>query len=413
MPAKRKAAELSVPDITENPAERKRLLNVLAQRRYRQRKSRHLQSLEAQAQKKNGPHEHTDKDDNTSSVPSFDVENEELLLDFGMTQILETGLSHDAPPSTAARAPNSEDAEEIDGGPNLDIINPDILSDLGMSANAQPAFPPELPFSNEHLLQTHCRSQAPSIPEIPPSGGLGLPRPFPFAAWSESGPSLPSTIAWVASSDQSKDRSTTSTSTADPISLASSLQMSESSTFTFPDDHVLQVPSLTLLNAAAAVAHRLNIIDKLWDMSAVSPFYAAPAPPQGKEAVGPTTDPSTLPLHLHPTPTQHLVRHHPLLDLLPWSGARDKLIQVFSLPVEMRPKTAQDPIGLTRLVYDMEDPGGEGIRVTGQNPFEAKGWEIGQLMFERWWWAFDAGVVDRSNHARRNRGENVLRLEME
>lgn len=35
MATKRKPEELAVPDITEDPAERKRVLNVLAQRRYR------------------------------------------------------------------------------------------------------------------------------------------------------------------------------------------------------------------------------------------------------------------------------------------------------------------------------------------------------------------------------------------
>lgn len=142
-----------------------------------QRKSRHLQLLETQAQKKNDTHGHTDKDDNTSSVPSFDVESEDPLFGFGMIPMLAAGLSHDTPSSTADRAPNSENAEAgRPGGPSLDTINRDILSRLGMSANAQPAFPPELPFSSEHL----------SMPEIPPPSRLRLPWPFPLAAWSES-----------------------------------------------------------------------------------------------------------------------------------------------------------------------------------------------------------------------------------
>jgi hypothetical protein len=56
----------------------------------------------------------------------------------------------------------------------------------------------------------------------------------------------------------------------------------------------------------------------------------------------------------------------------------------------------------------MEDVGGEGIRVHSSDPFEAAGWEIGQLMFERWWWAFETETVERSNRGRKERGEKGL-----
>lgn len=155
------------------------------------------------------------------------------------------------------------------------------------------------------------------------------------------------------------------------------------------------------------VALRLNIVDTIWDLSASSPFYMT-----GDLSSSSSTqlDLSLLPAHLQPTPSQRLIPHHPLLDLLPWPTTRDKLIQVFSLPAEMRPKTAQDPMGMVRLVYDMEDPSGEGMRVTGEDPLEAKGWEIGQVLFERWWWAFEVAVVEGSNSRRRGRGENGLTL---
>lgn len=118
-----------------------------------------------------------------------------------------------------------------------------------------------------------------------------------------------------------------------------------------------------------------------------------------------------LPSHLQPTPTQRLIPHHPVLDLLPWPSTRDKLIQVFNLPVNLRPQTARDPMGVVRLVYDMEDSSGEGLKVNGQDPFEPQEWEIGQLLFERWWWAFESIVVANSNCARRDRGKEPLRLE--
>jgi hypothetical protein len=207
--------------------------------------------------------------------------------------------------------------------------------------------------------------------------------------------------------------------------LSAELQADDTSFFTFPDDRILEVPSLTLLNAAVKVAQRLNIHGLIWDFTSVSPFYnpassnnSISSPPSlqsglSTSATSPASsvDLTELPSHLLPTRTQRLIPHHPIIDLLPWPSTRDKLIQVFHLPVSLRPETARDPMGLLRLVYDMEDGGGEGMRISGDDPFEPSVWEIGQVVFERWWWAFEISVVERSNRARGNRGESILSLE--
>ncbi|KAJ5381769.1 uncharacterized protein N7496_004197 [Penicillium cataractarum] len=207
--------------------------------------------------------------------------------------------------------------------------------------------------------------------------------------------------------------------------LSAELQADDTSFFTFPDDRILEVPSLTLLNAAMKVAQRLNMNGLIWDFTAVSPFYSPASssnsissPPSlqsglSTSAASPTSsvDLTELPSHLLPTRTQRLIPHHPIIDLLPWPSTRDKLIQVFHLPANLRPPTAQDPMGLLRLVYDMEDGGGEGVRISGDDPFEPSVWEIGQVVFERWWWAFEISVVERSNRARGSRGERILSLE--
>jgi hypothetical protein len=210
--------------------------------------------------------------------------------------------------------------------------------------------------------------------------------------------------------------------------ISTELQNYDASFFNFPDDRMLEVPSLTLLNAAMKVAQRLNVTELIWDMTAISPFFqqnvsqSSSASLPSLDSLGSSPEKSSassaqvtdlpefdeLPSHLQPTPTQRLVPHHPILDLLPWPGARDKLIQVFNLPIDMRPKSAQDQLGLVRLVYDMEDPGGEGVNIRGQDPFSPVEWEIGQLMFERWWWAFESSVVESSNCLRRKRGERAL-----
>lgn len=213
--------------------------------------------------------------------------------------------------------------------------------------------------------------------------------------------------------------------------VSAELQTYDTTFFSFPDDGLLTVPSLILINAATRVAQRLNIAEAIWDFAAISPFYnrqSQPfvvAPPRGSiQLPTPETFPADrvqgenlpldvtqLPSHLRPTPTQRLVPHHPALDLLPWPTTRDKLIQVFHLPAESRPKNAQGSMGLWRLMYDMEDASGEGLKVHGQDPFDLNGWELGQVLFERWWWAFEISVVESSNRARKERGQEKLTLQ--
>lgn len=212
--------------------------------------------------------------------------------------------------------------------------------------------------------------------------------------------------------------------------LTAKLQDHQVSTFTFPDDHLLGVPSLTLLNGVVKVALRLKIADRLWDRSGTSPFCVVQGPATADllpidfsgaqkwtrssfsldyDRVTALSDDeidifSSIPAHLHPTRTQRVVPHHPVFDILPWPNTRDKLIQVFNLPPHLRPPAARDELALMRLVYDMEDPGGEGLNITGQDPLEPQGWEIGQHLFERWWWAFESKIVEESSERRRARG---------
>lgn len=232
----------------------------------------------------------------------------------------------------------------------------------------------------------------------------------PFAAWPDASTPLPP-------NEPSLEESQGDPNIDPGLDISVALQTSESSNFSFPDDRTLEVPSLTLLNAATKVAYRLNLAHLIWDLTATSPFYRPDSTLPSHEASSTSTpipegsiDTTTIPSHLQPTPTQRFIPHHPVIDLLPWPATRDKLIQVFNLPEHLRPKSAQDPMALVRLVYDMEDVGGEGIKVRCGDPFNAQGWEIGQVVFERWWWAFDAGVVDQSNWLRRERGEGSLVL---
>lgn len=176
----------------------------------------------------------------------------------------------------------------------------------------------------------------------------------------------------------------------------SELQALESSQFTFPDDANLLVPELKVIKAGLEMATLLNCGDALWDPRATRLFTS-------------TTLSIALPPSLEPTEVQGKIPHHPLLDILPWPSVRNKFIYIFSQPVELRPKAAQDPMALINLQYDLEDTA-EGVRILSEDCYNGKNWEIGQVVFQNWWWALDRGVVEHSNKLRARRGAPPLRL---
>lgn len=80
-----------------------------------------------------------------------------------------------------------------------------------------------------------------------------------------------------------------------------------------------------------------------------------------------------------------------------------------TLPDEMRPTNAKGPLAVVNFAYDVEDDA-EGVRIFGDDPYEPASWEVGQLLFERWWFLFDREVIANSNRWRRMRGAPPLRL---
>ncbi|KAL4913414.1 hypothetical protein BDW62DRAFT_164941 [Aspergillus aurantiobrunneus] len=376
MPEKRRSGDLTVPDITEDAAERKRVLNVLAQRRYRKRKKDRLQTLQSQVEKQG------DKQGERSA------EVKQKSLADSVQPSLPDGMENMAFESLNLPEPLPDT-----------IVCPGFLSLLSTPGPSQT--------SSRQISTNNDPFAYPSPPALPFLPGTGP------------------------CEDQLFDLPTN-----DAYNLSDQLQISESSTFTFPDDHTIEIPSLKLLNAAMKVALRLNVAHILWDISAVSPFYTAVVRDSHSSLTGGPSQPSLtppssvsslpsqsqsppsnpipqdakLPPHLRPTQTQLLFPHHPVFDILPWPSTRDKLIQIFNLPPSLRPKSAQDPIGMLQLVYDMEDDSGEGIRIRGADVFEPGSWEIGQVVFERWWWAFEGNLVERCDRSRRERGEEGLVL---
>lgn len=188
------------------------------------------------------------------------------------------------------------------------------------------------------------------------------------------------------------------TSTSPSTSTSNSTSTSLSDVSSFPDSYLLPVHELTILRAMLRIADRLGCKGTLWSLDALSPF---------NQGIGTPAD--QLPVPWRPTPSQVLIPHHPLFDFLPWPSVRDKIIGILSLPDEARPRGASGPLALVNFAYDFED-NSEGVRIYGSDPYDPSCWEVGQILFQRWWFLFDRDIVENSNRWRRLRGAPPLAL---
>ncbi|KAH8172814.1 hypothetical protein LIA77_07069 [Sarocladium implicatum] len=347
---------LDVPDIDDDAAERKRVLNVLAQRRYREKKR--LARLKERKQK--APSNTTEKPSTSSSTLP-----EAHMLD-EITQAPLLPDQHTMADTTAPLPPNV--FADLDNVEEIIPASEDISTwDMGFDPSALPSF-----FANmESLPGFDIDTAALSWPST--------------TASSTDGP---------ISSSFFTDLPTTTTTT--PSSSTSVSSPSSSSSSSFVDNYLLPVHELTLLKALLRIATRLNCHHKIWSLDAPSPFIANTAPPA-----------HTLPAIWRPTTAQLTIPHHPLIDLIPWPSVRDRLLAVMTLPPEERPESTGGEMWFHNFVYDLED-NAEGVRIYGGDPYDAGSWEVGQTLFERWWFVFDRRVVDKSNEWRRLRGAPAL-----
>ncbi|ETN45904.1 uncharacterized protein HMPREF1541_00085 [Cyphellophora europaea CBS 101466] len=344
---KRKAADLAVPSKGEDPEERKRVLNVLAQRRYRQRRKEHVKKLEAAAK---SPQPQT-----TATSPSSpEAARNEVASggENGATGSKEESQPIDAsafekldrayPPAVFEQAVATSVAGALDDPFAYDLSYTVFPEDLQLSTQSDPWRLPSLPGSPSCLSSTHASSL---------------------------------------------------TSFSSPVT-----DSTKSPTYDFPDEAHLEVLELALLRGATAIASRLGIRELIWQLDALSPF---------SDPLNSFADYSHLPPNLQPTALQRTQQHSPIIDLLPWPTVRDKLIHVLSAPVDLRPAIAATPTALVDFVYDLEDSA-EGARIWGDDPYSDRNWEVGEKVFQGWWWAFDTEVVKRSNEMRSRRGARLL-----
>jgi hypothetical protein len=390
---KRKAQDIELPTRGQDAAERKRVLNVLAQRRYRQRKKEHVQKLEAQTQPlatigPNDQHKITQSKDlssddrsisSTSSQthsgrsqcePSIINEVHEIA-----TEEFEEN-SFDPTAYFSSTSPGQLQKDPLDqataGQSNLFPVDPFAVYDVDNLA---------FPASNQCFWDTSL--EFPSISNSPQSSTTG----------SSSNGSTSWSLTSLPLADDADD-AIVSRKWKQP----SPRPQTEDLQYCFPDEANLEILELTLLRGCTMIARRINVHETMWSLSAASPF----------------TDPSMafaqykhLPVNLQPTMVQMTVPHHPIVDLLPWPAVRDRMIMILSQPPDLRPPQAASPTALLDFVYDIEDSS-EGIRISGSDPYSANNWEVGEKVFKSWWWIFDRDVVRRSNELRESRGAPLL-----
>ncbi|KAF4976110.1 hypothetical protein FZEAL_7180 [Fusarium zealandicum] len=358
--AYKKPPTLELPDIDEDAAERKRVLNVLAQRRYRERKRLNRRKGES-----------TCKDEGTSKAKAQTAQAYYTEISATIDDIIEVpAMSSSSSQSTIPCA-------------NITVpvtaSSPGILAGLGLNLS------PWDPLSD--VVLTSVLPDTGALPDFLPDDNTG------GEMVTQSQPGLPMTPGELECFTSFLDSSALSMSTSSSTASSSSPPK-----WDFPDSYNLPSLQLNLVRAVTRIAARINCNDTLWSLDCISPFNTGTATPADK-----------LPVAWRPTPSQLTVPHHPIFDMLPWPGVRERAIMIMSLPDEMRPPNAQGPLAMVNFAYDVEDCA-EGVRVNGEDPYEPDSWELGQVTFERWWFLFDKNIIETSNRWRRIRGAPPLLL---
>lgn len=381
----KKAPVVEVPPAGKDPAERKRALNVLAQRRYRQRRKEHVKKLEAQltcveedgSEAQRGSSAKRDTQDTTTLSGNTGAVSNGVTLDslFKPTPPGGRPFMCDSHPSSAeySSVPYQDS--------RVDIAYPEQQLFEGDPFAAFDGIEPALVSEGQGMWDTDFfmpSLDGTSTSERTPSSHSGGP------TWS-----LPSSV-WGGDS---------------PGTASGQLKSGPSATLgqqdvqhSFPDEAYLDMPELALLRGCMSIARRMNIEEIMWSLSSTSPFTLPGVA---------MTQFTHLPINLRPTWTQMTIPHHPVVDLLPWPSARDKMIKVLSQPPEMRPPGAASPMALVEFVYDLEDSA-EGVRLSGNDPYSGQNWEVGEKLFRSWWWMLDGDIVRRSNELRALRGAPML-----
>ncbi|CAH0059575.1 unnamed protein product [Clonostachys solani] len=343
---------LDVPDIDQDAAERKRVLNVLAQRRYRDRKRQERLKSKAQDEAPTGK-------DTGDGAPEAQSEDLSFPSDADVTPLPVRSNA------TVATQPQSSVGEEAGVAlADLELLPWDSLDGPDVAS----------------LIESSSDSFDTFTGQTVDGEAICLDQPG-FTCMNGAFPT------------------TLSSTFGSPPSSFEALSSSSESDFDFVDNYLLPVHELTLLRAFRRIAERLGCASSsLWELDCLSPFNQGTATPSDQ-----------LPVAWRPTVAQITIPHHPMLDFMPWPSVRDRILTMFNMPESTRPPGAQGPLALVNFAYDFED-NAEGVRIYGSDPYNPESWEVGQVLFERWWFLFDRSIIETSNRWRKRRGAPQLLL---
>ncbi|KAJ5961468.1 hypothetical protein N7501_006409 [Penicillium viridicatum] len=307
--------------------DRQRILNVLAQRRYRQRKRERLQSLE------------TRLDARLGGTDTIYASNGEMQFQQPMQ-----------PPLTSIDPIYDLDPDFMIGASNACLV----------------------PY------ESACNTSETSPSYV--SNQFGTNTILPYGSTSQSAISMPDT------------------------QLSAELQDLETSQFTFPSEHAIDIPTLKTMEVSLRIAQMLGLSDELLDLTKSRVLDVSKI----------SVSLGDLPENLRPTEAQLLLPHHPVIDVLPWPSVRTRLICLFSQPDQLRPPIARGSMAIMRLMHGFDDES-EGLRIAldiNGHGHGGESWEIGQAIFKDWWWALDPEIISNSNRLRYIRGAPKLQLSM-
>ncbi|CAI6098400.1 unnamed protein product [Clonostachys chloroleuca] len=342
---------LDVPDIDQDAAERKRVLNVLAQRRYRERKRQERLKSKAQDEASTGK-------DSGDRAPEAQSEDLSFPGDADVSPLpVRSNATVVTQPQSSVGGDTGVALADLELLPWDSLDGPDVTALIESSSDSFSTF----------TGQSVCGEAG----YLDQSGFTCMNGAF-TPTFSSTFGSSPSSFEALSSSSESD--------------------------FDFVDNYLLPVHELTLMRAFKRIAERIGCATSaMWELDCLSPFNQGTATPSDQ-----------LPVAWRPTMAQITIPHHPMLDFMPWPSVRDRVLTMFNMPESARPPGARGPLALVNFAYDFED-NAEGVRV-GSDPYDPESWEVGQVLFERWWFLFDRGIIETSNRLRKRRGAPQLLL---
>jgi Domain of unknown function (DUF3425) len=336
-----------LPTPARGTQDRKRVLNVLAQRRYRQRKRERLAALESLASKST-----------VKSSAGLDCFN--VAASTKQARTISSSDESQSPGAATSNTSLSDDKSSYSFDPSFQSFGgglslPDIASTTTVSAWEEMTIPNfDLPDAQyEEVIDPNLLCFDSTSPDY------NFQEPITTSVW-------PDTSNFI--------------SYTNPV---------------LPNDLELDVPVLKTMRIGLTIIEMLGGLNHMYDLSARWTMEGC--------------DFSRLPPSFQPTPTQLRVPHHPIIDIIPWPSLRTKIILMYAMPPALRPPSVRDPDSIMQIANDIDDPA-EGFIVNGPNGMSEDEWEIGEAFLKNYWWAVDRDIIARTNAQRIRRGAPRLRL---